>query len=75
MLGARQANDAPLLHFTSMRPSELQLGFPPAKQRSMAKVPALAGPQLAPCAFSERACRLWAARYSQSEAQPLGVHP
>jgi len=33
-LGAQQANDAPLLHFTSMRPSELQLGFPPAKQRA-----------------------------------------
>ena len=32
----------------------------------------LAAPQLAPCASSARAWRLWAARYSQSEAQPLG---
>ena len=32
----------------------------------------LAVPQLAPCASSGRASRLWAAWYSQSEAPPLG---
>ena len=35
----------------------------------------LAVPQLAPCASSGRAWRLWAARHSQSEAQPLGAQP
>ena len=35
----------------------------------------LAAPQLAPCAPSGRAWRLWAARHSQSEAQPLGAQP
>ena len=43
--------------------------------RSTAKVTALAVPQLAPCASSARAWRLRAARYSQSEAQPLGARP
>ena len=39
--------------------------------------PPLAVPQLlfALCASSARAWRLWAARYSQGEAQPLGVQP
>ena len=32
-------------------------------------------PQLGPCASSGRACRLWAARYSQEEAGPLGAQP
>ena len=41
----------------------------------MVNVPALAGPQLAPCALSGRAWRLWAAQYSQSEAQPRGTRP
>ena len=41
----------------------------------MAKVPALAGPQLAPCASSGRAWRLCAAQHSQGEAQPLGAQP
>ena len=41
----------------------------------MVKLPALAVPQLAPCASSGRAWRLWAAQYSQSEAQPLGAPP
>ena len=40
---------------------------------SMVNVPALAVLQLAPCASSARAWRLWAARHSQSEAQPLGA--
>ena len=35
----------------------------------------MAAPQLAPCAFSGRAWRLWPARRSQGEAQPLGVSP
>ena len=43
--------------------------------RSTVKVPSLAVPQLAPCASSGRAWRLWAARYSESEAQPLGAQP
>ena len=50
------------------RPLLTQLG-------SMVKVPPLAVPQLAPCASSGRACRLWAALYPQSEAQPLGAQP
>ena len=33
-LEAQQALEAPLLHFISMRPSEIQLRFPPAKQRA-----------------------------------------
>jgi len=33
-LEAQQAEGAPLLHFMSMRPSEIQLRFPPAKQRA-----------------------------------------
>ena len=41
----------------------------------MVKVTPLAAPQLAPCAPSARAWRLWAARYSQREAQPLGPQP
>ena len=32
-------------------------------------------PQLAPCASSGRAWRLWVARHSQSEARPLGPQP
>ena len=32
-------------------------------------------PQLAPCASPGRAWRLWAARHSQGEAQPLGAPP
>ena len=35
----------------------------------------LAGPQLGFCASSGCAWRLWAARYSQGEAQPLGATP
>ena len=35
----------------------------------------LAAPELAFCAFSGRAWWLWAARHSQSEAQPLGAPP
>ena len=35
----------------------------------------LAVPQLGPCASSGRARRLWAARHSQEEANPLGVPP
>ena len=35
----------------------------------------LAVPQLGACASSGRAWRLWAARLSQEEAGPLGVHP
>ena len=35
----------------------------------------LAAPQLGSCASSERAWRLWAARLSQGEAQPLGAPP
>ena len=42
---------------------------------STVKVPALAVPQLGPCASSGRAWPLWAARYSQSEAQPPGTQP
>ena len=38
----------------------------------MVKVPALAAPQLAPCASSARAWRIWAARHSQGEAPPTG---
>ena len=34
---------------------------------NMLKAPALAGPQLAPCASSARAWRLWAAWYSSGE--------
>ena len=41
----------------------------------MPKVPPLAVPQLAPCASSGRIWRLCAARYSQSEARPLGAQP
>ena len=41
----------------------------------MVKVPPSAVPQLAPCASSARTWRLWAARHSQSEAQPLGTQP
>ena len=44
-------------------------------QRNMVKVPALAVPQLAPCTSSHHAWRLWAAWYSQGEAQPLGAQP
>ena len=35
----------------------------------------LAVPQLGSCGSSGRAWRLWAARRSQSEAQPPGVQP
>ena len=35
----------------------------------------MAAPQLGSCAPSGRAWRLWAARYSQGEAQPLGAQP
>ena len=42
---------------------------------SMVKLSPLAVPQLAPCASSGRAWRLWAARHSQSEAQPLVPQP
>ena len=35
----------------------------------------LAGPQLGSCASSGRAWRLWAARHSQEEAEPLGAQP
>ena len=42
---------------------------------SMVKVSALAVPQLGSCASSGRACRLWAARHSQEEAEPLGAQP
>ena len=38
-------------------------------------MPLLAGPKLAPSASSARVRRLWAARYSQGEAQPLGARP
>ena len=41
----------------------------------MVKLPPLAAPQLGPCASSGRAWRLWAARHSQGEAQPLGAQP
>ena len=41
----------------------------------MVKVTPLAAPQLAPCAPSARAWRLWAARHSQSEARPLTAQP
>ena len=41
----------------------------------MVKVPPLAVPQLGSCASSGRAWRLWPARRSQGEAQPLGVSP
>ena len=42
----------------------------------MVKVPALAVRQLAPCASSAgRTWRLWANRYVQNEAQPLGAQP
>ena len=41
----------------------------------MVKAPALAVPQLGSCASSGRAWRLWAARHSQGEAQPLGAQP
>ena len=41
----------------------------------MVKVPPLAVPQLGSCASSGRAWRLWAARYSQTEARPLGAQP
>ena len=37
--------------------------------------PPLAAPQLGSCASSGRAWRLWAARHSQEEAQPLGAQP
>jgi len=40
-------------------------------QLNTLKVPLL----LAPCASSGRAWRLWAARHSQGEAQPLGAQP
>ena len=36
---------------------------------------ALATPELASCASSGRAWRLWAARHSQEEAGPLGAQP
>ena len=42
---------------------------------SAVKVPPLAAPQLAPCASSGRAWRLWAARHSRCDAQPLGAPP
>ena len=38
-------------------------------------MPPLAVPQLGSCASSGRAWWLWAARYSQGEAQPLGPQP
>ena len=41
----------------------------------MVKVPLLAASQLASCASSGRAWRLWAARRSQEEAGPLGAQP
>ena len=44
-----------------------------ARRGSTVKVPALALPQLALCAFPGRAWRLWEARHTQSEAQPLGA--
>ena len=37
--------------------------------------PPLAAPQLGSCTSSARAWRRWAARHSQSEAQPLGAPP
>ena len=46
-----------------------------SKQRGHLVITPLAVPQLAPCASSGRAWRLWAARYSQSETQPLGAPP
>jgi len=39
------------------------------------KVASLAVPELTPRASSARAWRLWAARHSQNEAQPLGAPP
>ena len=41
----------------------------------MVKVPALTVPQLAPCASSARARRLWVIRYTQSEAQAIAGAP
>ena len=43
--------------------------------RRMLKVPALAAPQLGSCASSGRAWRLWAARHSQEETDPLVRQP
>ena len=42
---------------------------------SVFKVPPFALAQLGPCTSSGRAWRLWAARYSQGEASPLGAQP
>ena len=39
------------------------------------KCPPLAAPQLGSCTSSGRAWRLWAARHSQEEANPLGAQP
>ena len=44
-----------------------------ASERNVVKVPALAAPQLGAYGSSGRAWRLWAARHSLSEAQPLGA--
>ena len=46
-----------------------------ARQGNTVKVPALAVPQLAPCASSGRTWRSRAARRSQSEARQLGPQP
>ena len=46
-----------------------------AKYAQHSKSPPLAGPELNSCASPGRARRLWAARYTQSEAQPLGTPP
>ena len=42
---------------------------------NMVKVSALAAPELVSCGSSVCAWRLWAARHSQSKAQPLGSQP
>ena len=46
-----------------------------ARQHCYLVITPLAVPHLAPCASSARAWRLWAARHSQGEAQPLGAPP
>ena len=51
------------------------LNYVLAGQDSMAKVPALAAPQLGSCASSGRAWRPRAARHSRGGPQPLGAQP
>ena len=74
-LGQASLRLEPLLHVHALLPGTTKQALGGRRSLSMVKLPALAAPQLDPSASSGRARRLWAARYTQSEAQPLGTPP